>query len=307
MMMAVAAAFMCGCSNDGEVSEANVATDTGEAEVRFDVRGNFIMDVTEFQQGSEMQRTMVGRVANTDGVNVTRTALTDEANTMTDLWMFDFVGDECVQTLHLTPADADWGTPRVSLKYGSHHVYFVASRGTGATLDNGTHEIAWSRPSDTFWKNLTIDVNGSTNGTRTVELDRIATRLRVTATDKVPDDISTITITPSVWYNGVNYCTGEPCGVANSQDRKINVPLSYVGTSGQLAVSIYGFAGSGFQTNVCVTAKTADGTNIGEATVASVPFARNRSTELAGTLFVKVGVNTITIDDEWLDDYEMTF
>ena len=87
----------------------------------------------------------------------------------------------------------------------------------------------------------------------------------------------------------------------------IDVPSSYVGTSGQLAVSIYGFAGSGFQTNVGVTAKTADGTNIGEATVASVPFVRNRSTELAGTLFVKVGVNTITIDDEWLDDYEMTF
>ena len=74
-----------------------------------------------------------------------------------------------------------------------------------------------------------------------------------------------------------------------------------------MAVSIYGFAGSGFKTNVGVTATTADGTNIGEATVVSVPFVRNRSTELAGTLFGKVGVNTITIDDEWLDDYEMTF
>lgn len=299
--MAVAAAFMCGCSNDGEVSEANMATGAGDTDVRFDVRGNFVMDVTEFPQGSEIG------VRNADGVNVTRAALTDDGNTMTDLWMFDFIGDECVQTLHQTPADADWGTPCVSLKYGSHHVYFVVSRGTGATLDNGAHEIVWSRPSDTFWKDLVIDVNGSTNGTRTVELDRIATRLRVTATDEVPGDISTITITPSVWYNGINYCTGEPCGVANSQDRKINVPLSYVGTSGQLAVSIYGFAGSGFQTNVGVTAKTVDGTNIGEATVASVPFARNRSTELAGTLFVKVGVNTITINDEWMDDYEMTF
>ena len=76
MMMAVAAAFMCGCSNDGEVSEANVATGAGEAEVRFDVMGNFVMDLTEFPQGS---------VSNADGVNVRRAALTDEANTMTDL------------------------------------------------------------------------------------------------------------------------------------------------------------------------------------------------------------------------------
>ena len=306
-MMAVAAALMCGCSNDGEVSEANVATGAEDAEVRFDVNGNFVMDVTEFPQGSEMQRKMTGGVTNADDVNVTRAALTDEGNTMTDLWVFDFVGDDCVQTLHQTPADVDWGNPRVNLKYGSHHVYFVVSRGTEATLNNDSHEIVWSRPSDTFWKDLLIDVNGSTNGTRTVELDRVATRLRVTATDEVPDDISTITITPSVWYNGVNYCTGEPCGVVNYQERKINVPLSYVGTSGQLAVSIYGFAGSGFNANVGVTAKTADGTNIGEATVASVPFARNRSTELAGTLFAKVGVNTIIINDEWLTSYDVAF
>ena len=301
-MMAVAAALMCGCSNDGEVSEANVATGAEDAEVRFDVNGNFVMDVTEFPQGSEMQRKMTGGVTNADDVNVTRAALTDEGNTMTDLWVFDFVGDDCVQTLHQTPADVDWGNPRVNLKYGSHHVYFVVSRGTEATLNNDSHEIVWSRPSDTFWKDLLIDVNGSTNGTRTVELDRVATRLRVTATDEVPDDISTITITPSVWYNGVNYYTGEPCGVVNYQERKINVPLSYVGTSGQLAVSIYGFAGSGFNANVGVTAKTA-----GEATVASVPFARNRSTELAGTLFAKVGVNTIIINDEWLTSYDVAF
>ena len=181
LFLVVAAVMMAACGNGDEL--AGSGESEGVKDVTFEVNGDFAVRFSDME---------------------TRTVLADEGNTMTDLWMFDFVGDECVQTLHQTSADADWGTPSVSLKYGSHHVYFVVSRGTGASLNNESHEIVWSRPSDTFWKDLVIDVNGSTNGTRTVELDRIATRLRVTATDEVPGDISTITITPSVWYNGIN-------------------------------------------------------------------------------------------------------
>ena len=128
LFLVVAAVMMAACGNGDEFDGSDESE--GVKDVTFEVNGDFAVSFSDME---------------------TRTALTDEANTMTDLWMFDFVGDECVQTLHQTPADADWGTPRVSLKYGSHHVYFVVSRGTGAALDNESYEIVWSRPSDTFW------------------------------------------------------------------------------------------------------------------------------------------------------------
>ena len=125
--------------------------------------------------------------------------LSADGQDMTDLWVFDYVDGQCVQTVHQTATDEAWGKPQMSLAYGSHHVYFVASRGDEPSVDAEGHVIAWGTPRDTFWKDLVIDVNGSTNGTRTVELDRSVTRLRVTATDEVPDDVSTITITPAGW------------------------------------------------------------------------------------------------------------
>ena len=76
--------------------------------------------------------------------------LTANDNQMTDLWVYDFMGDACVQSLHQAHTDADWGVPQMQLKYGTHHVYFVASRGTEPTVDDVTNTISWSKPSDTF-------------------------------------------------------------------------------------------------------------------------------------------------------------
>lgn len=237
----------------------------------------------------------------------TRTALTDESNTMTDLWVFDYMGDDCVQTVHQTPDDELWGTPTLSLRYGTHHIYFVASRGASPVVDAENHVISFSTVRDTFWKSYEIDVTNSTNVNRTVSMDRVVTRLRLTATDAVPDGIATVTITPAKWYNGVDYLTGAPAAEVVNTGRVINIPSTYIGTSGEMALSVFGFSSSEWMTNIDVVAKKTDGTTLGQAVVANTPFKRNRSTELSGTLFGKVSVNTITIDDAWLDDYEMTF
>lgn len=284
MMMAVAAAFMCGCGNDGEL--AGRGDSECVKDVTFEVNGDFAVSFSDMEM---------------------RTALTDETNTMTDLWVFDYKDGQCVQSLHQTSGDAQWGTPTLSLKFGTHKIYFVASRGAEPVVDADNHVISFGTVRDTFWKMYTIDVTSSTNASRTVAMDRVVTRLRLTATDEVPEGLATVTITPAKWYNGVDYLTGEPAAEAVSTGRVVNVPSSYAGTSGDLIINVFGFSGDDFSTNIDVLAKTTDGTTVGQASVANAPFKRNRSTEMSGTLFGKVSVNTITIDDEWLDDYEMTF
>lgn len=284
LFLVVAAVMMAACGNDGEL--AGSVDSEGVKDVTFEVNGDFAVRFSDME---------------------TRTALTDDANTMTDLWVFDYKNGQCMQSLHQTSDDAQWGTPTLSLKFGAHQIYFVASRGAEPVVDADNHVISFGTVRDTFWKMYTIEVTGSTNASRTVTMYRVVTRLRLTATDEVPEGLATVTVTPAKWYNGVDYLTGEPAAEVVSTGRVVNVPSSYAGTSGDLIINVFGFSGDEFSTNIDMLAKTTDGTTVGQASVANAPFKRNRSTEMSGTLFSKVSVNTITIDDEWLDDYDMTF
>jgi hypothetical protein len=234
----------------------------------------------------------------------TRAYLAADGQNMTDLWVFDFVGDECVQTLHQSGSDADFGTPSLQLTYGPHHVYFVASRGTAPVADATANTITWTRPSDTFWADYPVTVVSTSNGNRAVTLDRVATKLKVTATDEVPADVATLELTPSLWYYGINYVTGEPAAAVNNQPRTVTVPSSYIGTTGQLTMSIFGFSASEqWTTDVMLSAKDAQGTVIGQAQIVSAPFVRNRATEYSGPLFGASGLATVSLNADWVASY----
>ena len=205
-------------------------------------------------------------------------------------------------------ADEDWGQPVLSLAYGSHHVYFVASRGTEPTVDDDAKTITWTKPSDTFWKDYEVNVVSTSNGNRAVTLDRVVTKLKVTITDRVPTGMATMEVTPATWYCGVNYQTGEPTDARSSEARVINVPASYAGTTGQLIMSIFGFSSdTQWTTDVTLTAKNGTGQTLGSATISAAPFKRNRITDCSGPLFGSAGVATVSVDDDWLDDEDVSW
>lgn len=125
--------------------------------------------------------------------------------------------------------------------------------------------------------------------------------------DKVADDAASVVITPQHWYYGINYVTGEP--VADRQeDRVINIPQSYKGTEGQLAVSIFGISGADeWTTDVTVSSRDADNDIMGRAVISSVPFKRNRVTEYSGNLFSAGGGMSVSLDDTWEQSYTGTW
>lgn len=279
IMMALAAAFMCGCekpvlddANDVSVDDTkNLPTKS----FIFTVKGDF------------------------GAAKFTRGHLSADGQSMTDLWAFDYVDGTCVQTVHQTSTDADWSQPKMSLSYGIHHVYFVASRGEGATLDADGHTITWTGPRDTFWKDYEVDVVSTSNGNRAVTLDRVATKLRVAVNDEVPATCKAVTVTPERWYYGWDYVNG--VAVASQQtERRVTVPESYVGTAGQLAVSIFGLSGADeWVTNVAVKALGESDAVIGSATITGAPFKANRSTEYSGNLFGSSGGLDVSITENW--------
>jgi hypothetical protein len=237
-----------------------------------------------------------------DDWKTTRGYLAADGRDMTDVWVIDYMNGELVQQLHQGDNMADdFGKPVMQLAYGSHHVYFVASRGTTPTLNAGTHSIVWERPSDTFYKDYEVNVVSTSNGNRAVTLDRVATKLKLTVTDEVKAECAEVDVEPVAWYYGWDYVNGAP--VAQQQtERVVAVPANLVGTSGQLAVAIFGLSGStGWTTDVTVSARTAEHAVIGTATMTDVPFKANRATEYSGPLFGSGGSLTLSLNTDWLD------
>lgn len=229
----------------------------------------------------------------------TRASLSADGSEMTDLWLFDYMDGQLVQQLHQSPSDADWGTPKMTLAYGSHHVYFVAARGDEPTVDQTSHIIEWGIPRDAFWLDYAVDVTSTSTTSRSVTLDRVATKLRVTIKDEVPEACTQLSLTPSVWYYGLDYVNGLAVQ-SKEKERTVTVPASYAGTSGKLSMSIFGLSDTDeWTSDVTLKSLADDGTVLGQVTITGAPFKRNRVTDYSGNLFGSGGGIDVSLNDTW--------
>ena len=287
ILMAVAVALLTACEkpivSDEDTTGTVVVDDEGNAvptkKFTFTIKGDF-----------------------SDTWKQTRGYLQADGREMTDLWVFDFVGDECVQSLHQDDNTADdFGRPVINLALGSHHIYFVASRGATPTLNETAKTLTWATVRDTFWKDYEVSVVSSSNGNRAVTLDRVVTKMRITVNDEVPAECATLTIEPETWYCGLNYTTGAVIAMSGSTNHTVSVPSSYIGTSGDLTMSIFGFSGTTeWTTNMTITAKDVNEMILGNATINNVPFVRNRITEYSGNLFSSNGGISASLNETWM-------
>lgn len=236
---------------------------------------------------------------------VTRGYLQADGKDMTDLWVLDYMSDVLVQQIHQSDNTAeDFGRPSMTLAYGSHHVYFVASRGASPTLNTTNGTITWTSVRDTFWKDYAVEVVSTSNGNRAVTLDRIVTKLVLKFTDAVSANASTINFTPSSWYYTLNYKTGEPTTATTSQTISTSVPGSYIGNTDVL-VSYFSLSPStDWTTDVSVNSKDGDNNIIGQGEMTDVPLKRNRATEYSGPLFSSGGTVSTSLNTDWISTYE---
>ena len=218
---------------------------------------------------------------------------------MTDLWLFDYLDGNLVQTKHQQSTDEGFGSVAVTADTGEHTFCFVASRGTNPTVTD--NEITWEKPSDTFWQKVTMAVTPQTATAQSVELQRVATRLRISVTDEVPATLSKLTITADTWHCGLDALTGNPTA-ATERQTTINVPASYQGTTGQLTASIFGLCGDDYTTNVIVTALDANSQTIASVSLEDVLMCRNTTTQYSGPLFTRKPTFSLTAADAWNDD-----
>lgn len=234
-------------------------------------------------------------------------SLEADGKAMTDLWVLDYIDTTLVQQIHQVSTDDDFGIPTLNLSVGSHHIYFVASRGIGAILDTDAKTLTFATVRDTFWKDVAISVTASSNGSRTVTLDRCVTKLTIAFTDAIPEGAATINMAPATWYYGINYTTGDPTSATTSQAISINIPASYIGQTG-IEASIFSFSSTTeWVTDVAIVSKKSDNTILGSASLTDVPLKRNRITEYTGSLFSSNGLTTVGLSTDWDTEYVGTW
>ena len=221
---------------------------------------------------------------------------------ITDLWLFDYVGDELKQTIHKTES---FEVAAMSLEYGTHTICFVASRGTEPSLSTPT--LSWSKPSDTFWGTLSLNVQPASSASQSVTLHRVATRLRISITDEITAQMARLEVEPTTWYYGLNVRTGEGTDIRH-QVRSVTIPSSYVGTTGQVSASFFGLSpATDWQTDIDVKMIGSDESILGNVTIPSARFAQNLTSIYSGGI-TGTGKNiSITADDEWTDDNVQTW
>lgn len=278
IMMAMSAALLLtACSEhetDGELSAMATQQDSGKSKT------------ITFTFGPEMRQ-------------MTRASLA-ELN-ITDLWLFDYMGDELQQILHKSEG---FDAMSLSLDYGEHALCFVASRGSEPTVSAPT--ISWSKPSDTFWATTTMNIQPASSASQTVELRRVATRLKINITDEIPATAARLEVEPATWYYGLNVRTGDAVD-ARQQVRSVVIPSQYVGTTGQVSASFFGLSPNEWQSDVDVRLVASDEGILGEVALDAVPFKRNTTTVFGGGIIGTAASVGITADDEWMPDDEHTW
>lgn len=224
---------------------------------------------------------------------------------MTDMWVFDYMNGTIMESVHFADTDEGFSSPSLTLKYGAHDLYIVASKGESSEIDETKHQISWETPHNTFWKTLHLEVDENSADALAVTLDCMVTELCLVIDDEVPEDVATISVAPSKWYYGMDYLTGEPLHEINNHEITTNIPASKIGTKGKMATSIYGFSSATeWTTDVTVMAKNSNGDLIGKSTIVGVPFSRNIASKYHGNLFAIGRGDSLNIDDTWQMSYE---
>jgi hypothetical protein len=267
------AAMMAACSNDND----NSVLGDSFARITFNVTGDFTLTTHDLTR-----------------------SLTADNKDMTDVWCLDYVDGVLQQQIHQTSDDDDFGTPTINLSMGTHHIYFIASRGTGATLNTDAKTLTFTKVLDTFYKDYEITITaGTSSGSRNVALDRVVTKLKVTFSDAIPTGAATFNVTPASWYYGFNYKSGEPISATANQTITLNIPDTEYGKT-NVFLSVYGFSSTTeWTTDIALNCKTSSDAVLGSATINDAPFVRNRASEYTGLLFTDNGGWSLSLNTDW--------
>ncbi|MBR4920989.1 MAG: hypothetical protein IKZ62_06720 [Prevotella sp.] len=135
-------------------------------------------------------------------------------------------------------------------------------------------------------------------------LNRIMTKLMVLSTDVKTANASKVRMTFSAGGKAFSPTTGLAT-INTGSTSTVNIGTAVGATSSSVG---YVFLAEDEQTmNVTIDVLDAQGTSISHKVVSDVPFKRNRTTKLSGTLYTTSASTNFLLDTDWLPDYNQNF
>lgn len=238
----------------------------------------------------------------TSGISVETRASLAEAQ-ITDLWVFDYVGDVMVQQVHQSSSASAFGSPTLSLSHGEHVLRFVASRGAEPIINEDV--LSWSKPLDTFAAELPLTVDDATEETQSIILDRVVSRVKLLMNDKLPSNVSTAVFTLSNRSMGIDLSTMQASG-GEEIEQEFDIS-SFAGNAGT-SITVYTLlTDATSSTNVNVQLYDTDGNELINRTIENVPLKRNQQTTLQGYLWEFELSTSVSVTETWGADEELEY
>jgi hypothetical protein len=244
----------------------------------------------------------------------TRAAQSVESYTGVKAMTLAFYDSDDVEAYKTTQLRADnstystFGDFSLSLPMGS---YTMVVLGYGSespiTLSSKTSAVyETDRVRETFVYTETVNITNTSAVNLAATLSRVVSRLYVVSTDYRTANAYHIRTTFAAGGQGVNPMTGQSTsntGFSNTLDFAGNTNV------GQKSNSVsYLFLNADEQTmNVTIDILDEDNDIISQRVVNNVPFKRNRTTKLIGSLFTTAASSSFQVETSWLTDEEITF
>ena len=275
IVMAMAAAMMCGC-------EASMPEESEEE--------------PEWG-GAVAYQSVTFDVSNAGWETATR-GLVADGSSMTDLWLFDYVGGQLVKTVHKTQDDSDFDANAQHEAWRAHRtslpvvVRLLPFQGNGNNMGTTLRHLL---------EIVAVDRRQQHKQCRRDAWIVLLRNLRLPSMTKFLMMLQRCALPLPCGTTGSTILQAVP--LASSLPNEVITGACIVHWHKvQLVASIYGLSNTDeWTTDVTINAKDADGNSLGSAELQDAPFRRNMTTSASGNLFAGVRVFGLTLNDEWLD------
>ena len=231
---------------------------------------------------------------NLDGVE--QSSLTRVINEPGNLLVIDKFGDKV--TTDTKTSLASFGLP---LEYGSHDIYFVAAENIWSTFNSSTMTVTWSTDRTALsyvWAyHLTLEVDENTN-VDDITLPLVISNVQVKTLDKLPSDISKITVEAPGLSKVFDLNT--MTGVESETDINYTLNVSQYAGLYTFAINLYTFApASGYVGDIVMTALDSGNREIASKTLNEVPVQAGYISLYTGYFFSEGVSFPLSYTEDW--------
>ena len=233
---------------------------------------------------------------------MSRTGLVDHISTLV---VYDYVDGVLKNEITQSSTDTEFGTVIIDASYGTHNLIFVGYNSQTCTYDAENSLLSFDKVLDTFTAYRTITVNGETEGTQSITMDRQVAGIRLAPTDAVPSNAASITITIDGYSSKLNPKTGMG-GNGETLTRSWTYTTSQIGKD-DISYMIYSFLPTENSTiDFEVTVKNTSGGTLSNHSIEDVPIKKNQETVITGTLFTSELKATANVNSAWGETIDIT-